>query len=399
MLVSCNISGMVDLERPKRGIAELKKAGIEAFYLDLDICGRDFLQSQEEVILKLFEECRTAQSKVSLIRAPYPLPEAEGDLQRQLFKMQEMCITLCANGQCTDLIIEPLCGESTRKRLWEVNKERYLQLAEYAKRSQVMILLENRCKDIGGHLVRGLCAEPAEAVEWVDELNRLAGAECFGFCMDAGVCSLCGQDMQYFARVLGRRLRAVVLRDCDGHQESSMLPFTSVYKGQAQTDWLSLLRGLRDIGYDGQLVLDMTDTVAAFSPLLRHSLLTFAKAVCDYFVWQLSMEEAMKKYSSIVLFGAGNMCRNYMKCFGEKYPPLFTCDNNKSLWGTSFCGIEVKPPEALLSLPEECGIFICNIYYAEIAKQLRDMELHNIEFFNDECMPAFHFDRIVRERL
>ena len=36
------------------------------------------------------------------------------------------------------------------------------------------------------------------------------------------------------------------------------------------------------------------------------------------------------------------MCRNYMKCYGEKYPPKFTCDNNPKLWGTNFCGLEVK---------------------------------------------------------
>ena len=84
-----------------------------------------------------------------------------------------------------------------------------------------------------------------------------------------------------------------------------------------------------------------------------------------------------------------------MKCYGEKYPPLFTCDNNKALWGTSFCGLEVKAPECLRELPRDCGIFICNIYYREIEQQLREMEIENsIEFFNDEYMPTYYFDRL-----
>ena len=84
-----------------------------------------------------------------------------------------------------------------------------------------------------------------------------------------------------------------------------------------------------------------------------------------------------------------------MKCYGEKYVPMFTCDNNSKLWGTTFCGLEVKPPEQLKELPPDCAIFICNIYYREIEKQLRDMDIKNpIEFFNDEYMPSFYFDRL-----
>lgn len=84
-----------------------------------------------------------------------------------------------------------------------------------------------------------------------------------------------------------------------------------------------------------------------------------------------------------------------MKCYGETYPPLFTCANNPASWGTEFCGLEVKPPESLRELPERCAIFICNVYYREIQEQLREMGLNNpIVFFNDEYMPAFHFDRL-----
>lgn len=87
-----------------------------------------------------------------------------------------------------------------------------------------------------------------------------------------------------------------------------------------------------------------------------------------------------------------------MKCYGEKYPPLFTCDNNQKLWETEFCGLTVKAPEALLDLPKDCAVFICNIYYREIEAQLRKMGIENpIEFFNDEYMPSFYFDRVERE--
>jgi hypothetical protein len=119
-----------------------------------------------------------------------------------------------------------------------------------------------------------------------------------------------------------------------------------------------------------------------------------AMSVANYFKWQIEIENLLKKYQSIVLFGAGNMCRNFMKCYGEEYPPLYTCDNNPGIWGTEFCGLEVKSPDSLLKLPDDCGVFICNIYYREIEKQLLDMGIQNIEFFNDEYMPSYFFDRL-----
>ena len=175
-----------------------------------------------------------------------------------------------------------------------------------------------------------------------------------------------------------------------------MLPFTCVGESGVRTDWMGLIRGLRDIGFDGELTVEFSGTTAAFSPLLRPTLFQMAREVGEFFRWQVRMEQNLKKYRSIVLFGAGNMCRNYMKCYGEKYPPLFTCDNNPELWDKEFEGLIVKNPEELKKLPENCGVYICNVYYQEIELQLREMGIVNIEYFNDEYMPTFYFDRLKR---
>ena len=162
-------------------------------------------------------------------------------------------------------------------------------------------------------------------------------------------------------------------------------------------DWLGTVRGLRQIGFDGYLILETADTTISFSPLLQPYLVPVYKAVLDYFAMQINIERDLKKYAHVALFGAGNMCRNYMKCYGEKYPPLFTCDNNPKLWGTSFDGLEIKDPRELKSLPSDCGVIICNMFYREIEEQLRSMGIENIGYFNDEYMPSFYFDRLKRE--
>lgn len=408
--------GIVDIERPGQGVMDLSQAGFGQAMLDFTMCcpeyelesvGKRKRTSQKRPLVsehpeKLYDRVRPildrcTQEEMSLpaAYAPYLCRDTKReDLRELLIRLTEECIRICGRTGCTSLIARPLFSGVKSGDEWEVNRKYYLHFLDLARENQVTILLENQCRDQNGHLVRGICADGREAAQWVDRLNEEAKEERFGFCMDAGACSLCGQDMQDFSRSLGKRIKAVILRDCDGHTECSMLPFTCAAGGQSLTDWLGLIRGLRETGFDGQLILNFSDTAGAFSPILRPGLMKLARSTAEYFSWQIGLEKLLRKYPSIVLFGAGNMCRNYMKCYGQQYPPLFTCDNNQAIWGTRFCGLEVKPPAALKGLPDTCGILICNIYYREIEKQLEDMGIHNIEFFNDEYMPAFHFDRL-----
>lgn len=417
MIVSCFSTGIVNFERPGQGTADIKKAGFTDVVLDLSMCctkddleyvgKKDIRRRKKTFAAENAKELQTAMAPIltkcqnekvafSFAIAPHLRRDTKReDLNGLLKELAEECIRICGNVDCRYLVIRPLFFGIPEDAVWGVNKEFYLSLAPLAKENKVMILLENQCKNVNGHLVRGICSDGRTAAEWVDCLNAEIGEERFGFCMDVGVCNLCGQNMYDFASELGSRIKAVILRDCNGSEENAMLPFTCVNTRSSQTDWLNLIRGLREIGFDGHMAINFTDTAAVFSPILRPMLLGLAKEIADYFKWQIGLENLLKKYPSVVLFGAGNMCRNYMKCYGEKYPPLFTCDNNKALWGTSFCGLEVKPPESLCDIPKDCAVFICNIYYREIEQQLRDMGIKNpIEYFNDEYMTTFYFDRL-----
>lgn len=417
MDIVCSPAGLVNPNMPGQGIMDLVNAGFENVFLELGMCcGAGELENVGEPVkkgelpsdIKLVTEnpaelggrfdrmvslCRERGLKILSARSPYLQRNTKRkDLTELLIQIQKESIRYCGRIGCRYLAVRPLFAGVSRQDVWKVNRDYYLRLGAVARENNVMLLLENQCRDMNGHLIRGICSDGSEAAEWVDRLNEEFGQECFGFCMDVGVCNLCGQDMAEFAEALDSRIKLVIVRDCDGYHETSMLPFTSVEGGQSQTDWLSLIRGLRKVGFDGQLVFDLAGTAGAFSPLLRPQLMGLAKAVAEYFKWQIEIEGLLRKYSSIVLFGAGNMCRNYMKCYGEAYPPLFTCDNNERLWGSSFCGLEVKPPKALKELSGDCVVLICNIYYREIEKQLQDMGVKNIGFFNDEYMPSFHFD-------
>ena len=269
MKIVCSPKGIVDKDRPRQGIMDIADAG----FLDQGvICG---------------------------------LCEDETDVW--------------GDAACEYRIVEPIVEDVEKDALWTVNREYYLSLLDEARLRNVKILLKNMCRNVGGHLIRGVCSDAAEAVAWVDALNTEAGEARFGFCVDMGVCNVCGQDLNEYITPLGNRVKAVILQDGNGSEAQALLPFTAADKKASRTDWLGLIRGLRKIAFDGILILNLEDTASATSPLLRPALLRYARQVADYLCWQIEIETTLARYENRVLFGAGNMCRNYLKCYVSSY--------------------------------------------------------------------------------
>lgn len=412
MKITINITGTVDPVRPNQGLIDIQKSGFTGISIDMEKAFKhkskqtiedvftDYLQNNHvflEPCKTLFDKIKTENIAVFSMRSPtLPLDTKCTDLNEAQRSMAVDTITAAGEMNCRYVIIAPIFSGISKADIWTENKNYYLSLAKAAKAKGVNILLENQCRNYNGQFMRGLFTDEYETVQQIDELNKVFGENIFGFCINVVNCNLCSMDMHNFAAALGKRINAVVISDCDGQNDMRLPPFTSANHGN-QTDWLGLVRGLREAEFDGDIILDISDTAKAFSPILRPQLLALAKSVAEYFKWQLEIESLLKKYKEIVLFGAGNMCRNYMKCYGEKYPPLFTCDNNSKMWGAMFCGLEVKKPEEMKTISADCAIFICNIYYREIEQQLRNMGITNpIEYFNDEYMPSFYFDRLEK---
>lgn len=422
MEIVCSPLGIVSLEYPKQGLkdiagefdgAVLDMGSIADFYAYHvaewrkkrgDRSYKHWIMDNPDKLSEIVRPFVAAYKQHSL---SYPLACANflpymsgqeedfGDFFLPIKTLLIECVKTAGEVGVKYLIVRPLAVGVGDRDIWEANREIYLSLAKVARGYGLQILLESQYRIHNGGFVRGLCAEPYEALHWLKELNRAAGYECFGFHMDVGICSLLGQDMREVASTLGKYVKVVTARDCDGLGDSATLPFTSASGGKCRTDWLSLIRGLREIQFDGLMAINFADTASITSPLLKPTLMKYARAVADFLAWQIGMENLLKKHSQRALFGAGNMCRAYMKCYGEKYPPLFTTDNDKSKWGTSFCGLMVKSPEELKNLPKDCAILICNIYYREIERQIKEMGVQNpVGYFNDEYMPQFHFERI-----
>lgn len=401
-------SGIINMERPQPGLRDMERAGAAEIMLDFGMYAHLYEYGGEkwrpERYRREFQLLRDSLQaggnlRATVAKTPFLSPGGKVKMEKPeewLLAANRECIKAAEELGISFLIVQPLFWNIGGDGVWEKNRSYFLKLAKACEKPDTKLLLINGCKNRGGHLVRGLCADGVTAAQWVDELNRAAGMERFGFCMDTGIGNICGQNMQDFIAELGARIKAVLLSENGGNDDERRLPFTNARWGRSVMDWTGIIRGLRDIGFDGKLILDGADTVGAFSPLLKPQILAVAKAELDYFSMQIGIENDLKKYKKIVLFGAGNMCRNYMKCYGEKYPPLFTCDNNPKLWGTAFEGLTIHNPEDLRKLPPDCGVIVCNMYYREIAAQLAELGVKNIGYFNDEYMPSFYVDRLER---
>lgn len=423
--------GLADIFRPKQIFADLCQAKIPGvvfplsgyFYWDINT---DIPHSKREILpcqmkmgtdadysqLAAFAEpCLAGMRDCGMQADVFDMPSLGGNLRQAewieqlgwewvcdaLKHTQEAALRFAAKqGFRISFVHYMLSPDMSPQEIDVFNREYYTWLGGLASELGISLLFTNQLDNVGGHIVRGSLADGREMAQWVDSLNAAVGAEVFGVNFHAGNANLCGQDMQMFIREVGHRLKAATVCDNDGRHYASLLPFSMFRRGEYATDWLGLIRGMRDVDFDGSLIFEANDTIYGYSPLLRPHVLQLAKAVADYLAWQVSLELEMKRHDKIVLFGAGNMCRNYMKNYGDKYPPLFTCDNNSARWGEIFCGLEIKNPEVLRHLPDDVCVFICNVYYREIEAQLRELGVKNIAFFNDEYMPTFHYDRLER---
>ena len=401
MQISYNHIVMVDIFKPDRGLKQIATAHIQNIVLDFSQIGMVFneewfFQEQPEQITNVIgafvEKCKNQETVISMAIMPTFSMEDQKQDVTYLYPLLKECMRACGKYGIQKVVVCPLEAD------WETNRIFFEQVLAWARLYDLHVLLKNCCKLFRGHYVRGVCSDAGETHSWIIQLNDVAKEKRFGFCMDMGACNVCGQNMYEFAAALEDEIEAVLVKENNGEEPGAMLPFSCIARHTGRTDWLNFFRGLRKIHFDGVLILDVHDSIRVTPLQLRGGLLQYIKTVGDYLKWQLELEQELAHYPNRVLFGAGNMCRNYMKCYGEQYPPLFTCDNNSTIWGTTFAGLEVKNPKELCKLPEDCAIFICNIYYEEIKSQLIGMGIKNpICYFNDAFMPSLYLDRFDAE--
>lgn len=413
MNISIFANGIVDFLHPGRGERYIREAGFETVALSLGgmisprrpyVAGSSLAVSVAEAPSTLYISDTSAHAlPEDVIKAAKAVKSAS--------ESADGTITGEVRGRCTldrkelkpgeeypadeDGLVEirktgPIRG--MKYFLTDTTDEKLIsELVDVLAGSGIKVLIKNRTRYYSGRAIRDRFCEPHEVLRVID----IYGSDRLGFCFDTGEANLCGQDPAEMLRALKGVTDAVIVKENDGIERASYLPFTM---GRV-LDWGSFFRGMRETGFDGELIFEIGSSMGAHPLPLRGNVVKRAFEAAEYFRWQIEMDRMVAKYPKRVLFGAGNMCRYYMRDYGRKYPPQFTVDNDKKVWGTVFEGLEVKSPDELKKLDEDTAIFICITYYTEIHEQLRDMGITNpIEYYNDEYPNTeYAGERLIRE--
>ena len=185
--------------------------------------------------------------------APFPsLVWGLGDEYNDgIIEVLKKTIAACDYVNCRNLVIHPFyysfehaMDPETEKK---TNLERYSMLIPEAKKYGVNILLENMFSKYNNKRYESCCSIADTACLYIDELNRIASQDIFGFCMDTGHLHLLGKDQYNFMMKLGKRIRAFHVHDNDGASDQHIAPYMGTIV------WDRFIQGLHDLNFSGTM--------------------------------------------------------------------------------------------------------------------------------------------------
>lgn len=245
-----------------------------------------------EKILEVVRPYKEAAEKhgvaISHVHAPFPswVYERE-DINTRLADVLPKAIAVTAYMNSKYVVIHPpFPAQSTVNMTveaeWELCKQLYVPLIPYLKKHKVMCLLENMfSRGVEGVRYAAVCSDFQEAARWVDELNKIAGEECFGYCFDVGHCYLARQNVYRAVHIMGHRIHALHMQDNDGHLDMHVAPYTGYI------DWAGFLEALRDIGYKDDLNFEAGNAIKRYPREMADIAVKMLTRTGEYFRDQL----------------------------------------------------------------------------------------------------------------
>ena len=274
MELSIQSRGIIDVFGAKEGCKLIKECGFDGidWSLDMDLYCHDIEKGQyrnsifEKEIPEILdyyhdiiEELKKNELKILQAHAPFPihLIDLGEEFFEYMIEIVKKCILLCEAVECKNLVVHGISLSETESRINfddidKLNDRLYMSLIPTLQQTNVTVCLENLFRTTKNtknqiYLVGGHCSNPYEAVAMIDKLNKLAGKECFGLCLDVGHLQISKQDIRRYTTILGRRIKALHINDNDGVIDLHLAPYTGT------VNWQNFYTALKAIGYDGAL--------------------------------------------------------------------------------------------------------------------------------------------------
>jgi len=113
---------------------------------------------------------------------------------------------------------------------------------------------------------RAFGSAPSELIQLVDALD----SPLVGICWDTGHAHIQRLDQPSALSAIGKRLKATHIQDNNGEQDQHLLPF------HGTIDWQGIIARLQDIGYEGDFVYEVHNSIRPLPDELRDSALRYA---------------------------------------------------------------------------------------------------------------------------
>lgn len=297
MNVGVQTKGILPEMGLEEGVALIANAGFESvdFNLDTFLKNSDvyagkinkFFDADLESLLAYFVEYKKAFEahgiRPSQMHAPYPiLVPTRGDVTDY---MQETVIpksiAIAGMMEIPWVVMHPFKLQYTYGIDVEraMNLKYFISLIPLLKEHHVGVCVENLYEGVGGRITEGTCADPQDAIYYVDTLNQLAGEELFGCCLDTGHMELTHREPADYIRQVGKRLKILHMHENDAIGDLHQMPYTFGSKPEDGVDWDDFRKALDEIEFDGTLSFETFPCVNSFPRGAREEVLRTIKAI------------------------------------------------------------------------------------------------------------------------
>lgn len=278
------------------GIAKIANAGFERvdFNLDTFLKNSDvysgkmnsFFDQNIDDLLAYFGEYKKAFDKygiyLSQMHAPYPIfIWNRSDISEYMQKVViPKSIVIAGFLEIPWVVMHPfkLQYKYGLEAEQAMNVEFFSSIIPLLKEHKVKVCVENLYEGIGNRITEGTCADPDDAIFYVDMLNMMAGEELFGVCLDTGHIQLTHRQPAEYIEKVGRRLKLLHIHENDAYGDLHQMPYTFGNDGKSGTDWDAFAKALAEIEFDGTLSFETFPCMNSFPNGARDEVL---RTICE----------------------------------------------------------------------------------------------------------------------
>lgn len=264
------------------GIARIANAGFERVDFNLDTflknsdiySGRinSFFDQNMEDLLVYFREYKNVFNKCGIrpsqMHAPYPIfLWNRSDISEYMQSVViPKSVAIAGLLEIPWVVMHPfkLQYKYGLEEEQAMNVEFFSSIIPLLKKYNVKVCVENLYEGIGNRITEGTCADPDDAIFYVDMLNGMAEEELFGICLDTGHIQLVHrQPADYIAKV-GKRLKLLHMHENDAYEDLHQMPYTFGSQRKFGIDWKVFAKALADIKFDGTLSFETFPCMNSF---------------------------------------------------------------------------------------------------------------------------------------